>query len=104
MSTLELPEGVMDLAANKPDRNVRLLAVTANLVARKDLHPALVDLILKVARQVHGSPDIFEKANEFPSPDYAILPLDDDAERFYRYGPPFLQRYLPFWAAPSWIA
>jgi len=25
--------------------------------------------------------------------------LNEDAKRFYRSGPPFLQRYLPFWVA-----
>ena len=27
------------------------------------------------------------------------FPLSKEAERFYKHGPPFLQRYLPFWAA-----
>lgn len=99
MSHLDLPEGVVDLAANRPPAPVSLLAVTANLVARNDFHPALTDLVLQVARQVHQAPGILEEADQFPSPRYAILPLDDDAERFYRYGPPFLQRYLPFWPA-----
>jgi hypothetical protein len=28
-----------------------------------------------------------------------VFPLSKEAERFYKHGPPFLQRYLPFWAA-----
>lgn len=99
MSRLDLPEGVIDLAANRPERPLTLLAVTANLVARDDFHPALVDLMLQVVRQVHQTPGILEELGEFPTPRYAILPLDDDAERFYEHGPPFLQRYLPFWPA-----
>ena len=27
------------------------------------------------------------------------MPLSSEAKRFYKYGPPFLMRYLPFWAA-----
>lgn len=96
---VDLPEGSLSLADNRPARDITLLAVTANLVARKDLHPALVDLLLQVASEVHSGPGIFEDQGEFPSQRYLVLPLDEDAARFYRYGPPFLQRYLPFWAA-----
>jgi hypothetical protein len=28
-----------------------------------------------------------------------MLPLSSEAERFFKAGPPFLQRYLPFWLA-----
>jgi TRAP transporter TAXI family solute receptor len=99
ITKLDLPEGSLSLAENRPASDITLLAVTANLVARKDLHPALVDLLLQVASEVHSGPGIFEDQGEFPSPRYLVLPLDGDAARFYRYGPPFLQRYLPFWAA-----
>ena len=27
------------------------------------------------------------------------FPISDDAQRYYKSGPPFLQRYMPFWAA-----
>jgi len=30
---------------------------------------------------------------------YLDFKLSQDAERFYKFGPPFLQRYLPFWIA-----
>jgi hypothetical protein len=58
-----------------------------------------VDLVLQVARNVHRAPGILEDEDEFPTPRNAILPLDDDADRYYRYGPSFLQRYLSFWTA-----
>ena len=35
----------------------------------------------------------------FPNTRNLDFPLDDDARRFFRHGPPFLQRYLPFWTA-----
>jgi len=38
-------------------------------------------------------------AGQFPTPLYLDLPLSEDAERHFKYGPPFLLRYLPFWAA-----
>ena len=96
---LELPEGVVDLAANIPERTVHLLATTANLVSSPDLHPAVVDLMLLAATEVHKEGGLFEGQDEFPMPGLLAFPLNSEAERFYDNGPPFLQRFLPFWAA-----
>jgi hypothetical protein len=99
LSALHLPEGVVDLAHNIPPRDIRLLAPAAQLVAGDDLHPALVDLLLQVAQRVHGEGGLFAEAGQFPSPKRIEFPLNGNAARFYKHGPPWLQRYLPFWAA-----
>lgn len=99
LSSVVLPEGVVDLARNVPSGDRVLLSSVAGLVAREDFHPALVDLLLQGAAQVHGEGGLFAEPGEFPSARYVDLPLSPDAARYYRYGPPFLQRYLPFWAA-----
>ena len=99
LSTVVLPEGAVDLAKNIPSRTVQLLAPAAGLVARADLHPALVDLLLLAAREAHGQGGWFEATGRFPSAEYLEFPLNKEAERFYEHGPPLLQRYLPFWAA-----
>lgn len=99
LSFLELPEGAVDLAENIPDRPVRLLAPTANLVARPDLHPAIIDLLLIAAESVHRDGGWFEQPGEFPKAGLLAFPLNSEAQRFYEHGPPFLQRFLPFWAA-----
>jgi hypothetical protein len=99
LSALSLPQGALDLARDIPPRDIDLVGTRAGLIARKDLHPALVDLLILAAGEVHGQGSLFAEPGEFPSPDHTDLPLSPDAERHYRYGPPFLQRYLPFWAA-----
>ena len=99
LNSLELPQGVVDLAADIPDRTVRLLAPTANLVADPDLHPAVIDLLLQAASEVHRDGGWFEGQDEFPMPGLLAFPLSKEAARFYKNGPPLLQRYLPFWAA-----
>jgi hypothetical protein len=68
-------------------------------VADPELHPAVIDLLLQAATEVHRSGGWFEGQDEFPMPGLLAFPLSKDAERFYKHGPPFLQRYLPFWAA-----
>ncbi len=99
LSSVTLPQGVINLRQNIPDRETRLLAATANLVVHRKTHPALIDLFLQGATELHGPGGWFESAGQFPQPDYLVYPLSTDAKRFYDYGPPLLQRYLPFWAA-----
>ena len=48
---------------------------------------------------MHGEAGWFQRQGEFPSTANTERPLAKEAERYYRNGPPFLQRYLPFWAA-----
>ncbi len=99
LTSLVLPEGAEDLAQNLPDHDLKLLATTSSLVVREELHPAVVALLMQVLETVHGKPGWFNKAGEFPSPDYLAFPLNPQAARYYKQGPPFLQRYLPFWLA-----
>ena len=99
LSELTMPAGLVNLGQNLPSKDVALLAPTAMLVARKDLHPALVSLLLTVATRIHAQGDELSSPGEFPSASYTDIPIGKDADEFYKYGPPVLQRYLPFWLA-----
>lgn len=99
LTKLVLPAGGLSLEADVPPRETLLLAPAATLVVRRDFHPALVDLLLVTAAAVHGGYGLFESPQQFPSPDHLEFPLMDEAQRYHRSGPPFLARYLPFWAA-----
>jgi TRAP-type uncharacterized transport system substrate-binding protein len=94
-----LPRGIVDLGRDIPARNIDLIAPTATLVARADLHPALVDLFVKAATEIHGGTGWFQQQGQFPSPRYTEIPVAREAAKYYRDGPPFLQRYLSFWLA-----
>ncbi len=99
LSSVGLPRGVIDLVKDVPPQDTVLLAATANLVARKKLHPALMSLLIQSAIQAHSGPGLFHRAGEFPSGKASEFVLSEEAERHYKSGPPFLQRYLPFWLA-----
>jgi TRAP transporter TAXI family solute receptor len=99
LSKLTLPRGALDLVRDIPGRDVTLVAPVAALVARDAIHPALIDVLLQAAAETHGGPGLFHRAGEFPNPRQVDFPLSTEAERFYRSGTRFLQRYLPFWAA-----
>lgn len=99
LSRITLPEGVIDLQKNLPSSDKLLLAPTANLLMHADFHPALSVLVLQAIKKAHQPSGIFSTAKQFPNGDKLTAPINDVAERFYKNGPPFLMRYLPFWAA-----
>ncbi len=99
LSHIVLPQGVLDLADNIPSEDLHFIAPSATLAIHQDLHPALIDILMQISTEVHQSDSLFSENNTFPSPDNLDLPLSKEAERFYKNGPSFLQRYLPFWAA-----
>ena len=99
LSVVTLPEGTADLAGDVPPADITLLATGANLVVRDDFHPALAELMLRIAKEFHSEAGLFEEAGEFPSRKYLEYPISEEARRFFDAGPSLLQRYLPFWAA-----
>ena len=99
LTPVTLPRGVVDLARDLPPRDVRLVAPTATLVAREGTHPALIQLFVQAAQQIHGGAGWFHRKGDFPTAAGTEQPLAKEARRFYATGTPVLQRYLPFWLA-----
>ncbi len=99
LSLVTLKAGSVNPQRDLPAKDITLLSTTANLVVREDLHPALAYLLLEAARDVHKGATLLNKPAEFPNPRGADYPLADEAQRYYKDGRPFLQRYLPYWAA-----
>jgi TRAP-type uncharacterized transport system substrate-binding protein len=94
---LVLPQGVVDLAHDIPSNDVNLIGTTNAVVVRKDLHPAIIDLLAKTLVDVHGGAGIFQRAGEFPTqtdPEFAVA---DGAREFYKDGPSYLNKYPSYW-------
>jgi len=108
LNPVTLPQGIADLARNVPAHDVQLIAATTSLVAREGTHPALEQLFVQAAARIHGGAGWISRAGRFPTPQGTEFPLAAEAARFYRTGPPLLQRYLPFWLANlidrMWVA
>ena len=94
-----LPRGIVDLGQNIPAQDSHLIAPTATLVAREDLHPAQVDLFVQAAARIHGGTGWFQQQGQFPSARYTEIPVAPEALKFYKDGAPVLQRYMSFWLA-----
>jgi hypothetical protein len=96
LNKLALPRGSIDIGKDIPAHDVSLIGPTVELIARTDLHPALSDLLLEAASEVHGSPGLFKHRGEFPAPLEHEFHISTDAIRYYKSGKIFLYRYLPF--------
>jgi TRAP-type uncharacterized transport system substrate-binding protein len=99
LAAVALPRGMVDMAADIPPQDVPMVAPTATLVHNRQAHPATIDLLIQAAHAIHTEPSWFADGRKFPSLIDTELPISKDAARFYQSGPPFLQRYLPFWLA-----
>ncbi len=99
VSHVVLPRGIVDVGRDLPTQDYHLIAPTATLVAREDLHPALIDLFVQAAKEIHGGTGWFQQQGQFPSERYTEIPVAREAAKFYKDGPPLLQRYMTFWLA-----
>jgi TRAP-type uncharacterized transport system substrate-binding protein len=92
LAPVTLPRGVVDLAADVPPADVHLVATTTTLLARPDLHPAVMQLFAQASLPMHGSAGWFSRSREYPLAVNAEFPLAKEAERTIRSGVPLLQR------------
>jgi hypothetical protein len=99
LNKLILPKGSIDFGKDIPAQDVHLVSPTVEIIARDNLHPALSDLLLETATEVHGRAGLFKNLGEFPTPLEHEFRISSDASRFYKSGKSFLYRYLPFWMA-----
>jgi uncharacterized protein len=99
LTSLPIGEGMIDMTRNIPSEDKVLLAARASLVVRSGIHPDLVRLLLLAADRVHHATSVGEQAGRFPSESFVELPLNEQAARYLRSGPSWLERTFPFWLA-----
>ena len=69
------------------------------LVSRDTLHPALINLLIDAAREIHDGQGRFEAAGEFPGIAPVDLHVSPYADQHTRFGSSLFYQYLPFWVA-----
>jgi uncharacterized protein len=99
LTPVTLSEGVLNLERNIPPRDTTLVAVSANLAARRDLNDGLIPALLQAITRVHQIGGVLEHKRQFPSIDFVDLPLNEDARRYITNGPSLLFRWLPYGTA-----
>lgn len=102
LSKVNVPRGLLSIEHDLPRHDIQVVAPTATLVAREDISPALVSLLLDASYDILRSYSRLQKVGEFPSSVGLDFPLHVDAEIYLKDGPSFLHRHLPFWTA-VWV-
>jgi TRAP-type uncharacterized transport system substrate-binding protein len=102
LNVINVKRATLNITNDSPDRDILLISPTAELVARKDIHPAIVSLLIDISHDLLSKSDILSEEKHFPSPHHLNFDNNDDAQKVMRDGPSFLHRYLPFWVA-VWV-
>ena len=102
LTPLRVPEGLLDLRENIPPENVTLLSPSAMLVAREDINPRVVELVLKVAQAVHSPGSLIDPPLKFPTLEGVDVPVNEAADTYLTSGESFLSRNLPY-RALRWV-
>jgi TRAP-type uncharacterized transport system substrate-binding protein len=103
ISYVTLYKGAVSFSPLIPSADITLLATTAALVVRADMHPALVSLLThavitnpRPGFDRDGEPVLFYKAGQFPTVNDPEFQVSNDARAVYRSSElPFLLRFLP---------
>lgn len=99
LSSVVVSEGLLDLQVNIPSESKTVLAAAATVVVNERFHPSLTPLVLQALDSVLRDGGLLERRGEFPSAKYVGYPLTGEAQHYFKFGPPFLLRFMPFWAA-----
>jgi len=102
LDRIDIPRGIISIAHDQPKQDIRTIASTATLVARNDINPTTVSLLLGTSYDILRNYSRLQKPGQFPSSKGLDFPMDMDAEIFLRDGPSFFYRHLPFWGA-VWV-
>ncbi len=97
LKTVKLAEGLLNLKDNIPREEEVLLAPAAILVCRKDLHPQVVEQVLKAARTIHSGGSLIDPPNQFPTLEAVDVTIHETADTYMKSGESFLSRVLPYW-------
>lgn len=94
-----VPASTYNLARGVPSADLELLAGITQVVVKKDLHPAVVYMLLEAMTEAHRAATIVSHDAEFPALRPTPLPVSEYARQYYQSGVPWAYRNLPLWLA-----
>ena len=96
LQPIVIPAGLINLRDEIPPNDIELIATTASLVTRPNVHSALIPLLIASAREQLYQGDLLADPEQFPSAHGVDAPLADDALHYFERGPSFFYRWLPY--------
>lgn len=97
VDVVDIPSAGFDYVGRLPPETIYLPAMVARLVARADLHPALVERLIRAAERIHRGGDLLTPEGRFPSTENLAMAVNPQAEAMIAAGPSTISRFLPFW-------
>ena len=94
---VRLPSGTVDYARPLPQTDTTLIAMVTRLVARDDLHPALVNRLVHAVIEVHRGRSIIPADRQYPAAEDLGVEADDYAAELLNKGFSPLEQVLPYW-------
>lgn len=101
LKSLSLYEGTLDMYANLPYNNVKLLGSTASLVTHEDVPNELIRFFVKQLPKVHSNGGLFEEPKEFPSIANLETQIHEASYMYFTYGDTWLETIFPYWVASN---
>ncbi|MEX0338980.1 MAG: TAXI family TRAP transporter solute-binding subunit [Arenibacterium sp.] len=94
-----VPAGSISLAPPQPEQDIKILTLTASMIAKSELHPAVIDRLVHTANKLHRDRGVLQAAKEFPNSNSPPAPINDVAWHMINSGPNILHDIFPFWVA-----
>ncbi|MEM9759438.1 MAG: TAXI family TRAP transporter solute-binding subunit [Pseudomonadota bacterium] len=94
---VRLPSGILSYPRALPPEDLDLVALVTRLVAREDIHPALVNRLMHAVKEVHGERGVLPAGEQYPSSRDLGVPVNDYAEQLLSDGFSPLENLLPYW-------
>jgi TRAP-type uncharacterized transport system substrate-binding protein len=94
---VRLPSGILDYDRPLPAEDLELIALATRLVARNDLHPALVNRLIHAVLEVHRGGEILPADRRYPATSSLGVPADAYAAQLLDKGFSPLENFLPYW-------
>ena len=100
---LTIDRGAFNLMGELPSTDIQMVGVPVTVIAKEELHPAIVTLISLALKDAFRGPTLVSNRGAFPSMEFERdLNIDPAAEKIYKNGTgyvPFLYRIFNFWVA-----
>ncbi len=96
LQRIVIPAGLINLRDEIPPNDIEVIATTASLVTRPNVHSALIPLLIASAREQLYQGGLLADPGQFPSAHGVEAPLADDALHYFERGPSFFYRWLPY--------
>lgn len=100
LHVLSIPRGALNLNQQCPNKEIRLLGTSLNLLIQRDTHPVVQWIFLKAIRSINNTrTPFFSEPGFFPVYLDREVALSKVAKTYYDKGLPLLSAYAPLWLA-----